>query len=66
MRTEVWICFLKTMYLSSDEVLVALEIYSRDNITVADLEKINCDVELRIQELTPSARVYLEAKKKES
>ena len=57
---------LKTIHLSSDEVLVALEIDYRDNMTVADLERVNCDIELRIQEIIPSARVYLEAKKKES
>jgi hypothetical protein len=43
---------------------VALEIDYRDNITVVDLERINCDIELRIQEIIPSTRVYLEAKKK--
>lgn len=57
---------LRTMHLSSDEVLVAFEIDYKDNMTVADLERVNHDIEVRIKEVIPYANVYLEAKKKES
>jgi cation diffusion facilitator family transporter len=55
---------LKTMHLSSDEVLIALEIDYRDNMRVGDLEEINLEIEKKIQEFIPRAKVYLEAQKK--
>jgi cation diffusion facilitator family transporter len=60
----VEILSLKTMHLSSDEVLVALEIDYRDDMVVGDLEKINLDIEAKIKEIIPYAKVYLEAQKK--
>lgn len=57
---------LKTMHLSSDEVLVALEIDYRDQMTVDDLERINVEIEGKIKEIIPQAKVYLEASKKEA
>ncbi|UCE40853.1 MAG: cation transporter [Candidatus Aminicenantes bacterium] len=55
---------LKTMHLSSDEVLVALEIDYKDDLVVGDLEQINQDIEVKIKEIIPRAKVYLEAQKK--
>ena len=57
---------LKTMHLSSDEVLIALEIDYKDDIVVGDLEQINLEIEKKIMEFIPRAKVYLEAQKKES
>jgi cation diffusion facilitator family transporter len=55
---------LKTMHLSSDEVLVALEIDYRDDMVVGDLEQVNLEIEKKIKEFIPHAKVYLEAQKK--
>jgi divalent metal cation (Fe/Co/Zn/Cd) transporter len=55
---------LKTMHLSSDEVLVALEIDYKDGMVVGDLEQINLEIEAKIKETIPQAKVYLEAQKK--
>jgi divalent metal cation (Fe/Co/Zn/Cd) transporter len=55
---------LKTMHLSSNEVLVALEIDYRDDMAVGDLEQINLVIENKIKEFIPHAKVYLEAQKK--
>jgi divalent metal cation (Fe/Co/Zn/Cd) transporter len=52
---------LKTMHLSSDEVLIALEIEYRDDLIVGDLEELNHLIETEIKEFIPRARVYLEA-----
>ncbi len=57
---------LKTMHLSSDEVLVALEIDYRDKMTVEDLERINGEIEDKIKEIIPQAKIYIEALKKEA
>jgi cation diffusion facilitator family transporter len=55
---------LKTMHLSSDEVLVALEIDYKNGMVVRDLEQINLEIEAKIKEIIPRAKVYLEAQKK--
>jgi len=55
---------LKTMHLSSDEVLVTLEIDYKDDIVVSDLEQINLEIEAKIKKIIPHAKVYLEAQKK--
>jgi cation diffusion facilitator family transporter len=55
---------LKTMHLGSDEVLIALEIDYKDDMMVGDLEEINLEIEKKIQEFIPRAKVYLEAQKK--
>jgi divalent metal cation (Fe/Co/Zn/Cd) transporter len=55
---------LKTMHLSSDEVLIALEIDYRDDLVVNELEEINLEIEKKIQTFIPHAKVYLEAQKK--
>lgn len=52
---------LKTMHLGPEEVLVTLEINYFDNITVAELEKINDRIESRIKKIIPNAKIYLEA-----
>jgi cation diffusion facilitator family transporter len=52
---------LKTMHLSSEEVLIALEIEYRDDLIVGDLEKLNHLIETKIKKYIPHARVYLEA-----
>jgi cation diffusion facilitator family transporter len=57
---------LKTMHLSSDDVLVALEIDYKDDLVVGDLEQINQEIEAKIRDIFPRAKVYLEAQKKES
>ncbi|MDH4220600.1 MAG: hypothetical protein OEY18_15730 [Candidatus Aminicenantes bacterium] len=54
------------MHLSSDEVLVALEIDYRDNMTVDDLERINGEIDSKIKEIIPHAKIYLKALKKEA
>lgn len=51
---------LKTMHLSSDEVLVALEIEYQSGITVDALESVNDRIEKKIKEIIPYARIYLE------
>lgn len=55
---------LKTMHLSSDEVLVTLEINYKDNLIIDELEKVNDRIEKRIKEIIPQAKVYLEAENK--
>ncbi len=55
---------LKTMHLSSDEVLVALEVDYAEGLVVGDLEDMNLEIEKKIKEFIPYARVYLEAQKK--
>ncbi len=55
---------LKTMHLSSDEVLVALEIDYKDDMIVDELEEINLEIEAKIKKIIPHAKVYLEAQKK--
>ncbi len=52
---------LKTMHLGPEEVLVTLEINYFDNITVAELVKINDRIESRIKKIIPDAKIYLEA-----
>jgi cation diffusion facilitator family transporter len=51
---------LKTMHLSSEEVLVTLEINYKDSITVDDLERLNDRIEGKIKEIIPNAKIYLE------
>lgn len=55
---------LKTMHLSSDEVLVTLEINYKDDIIVDELEKVNDRIERKIKKIFPSAKVYLEPENK--
>jgi len=55
---------LKTMHLSSDEVLIALEIDYKDDMVVGDLEQMNLEIEKKIKDFIPRAKVYLEAQKK--
>ena len=57
---------LRTMHLSSEEVLVALEIDYRDEVTVKDLEVLNDRIEAAIRRIIPRAKVYLEAENKPS
>ncbi|MFB0564384.1 MAG: cation diffusion facilitator family transporter [Candidatus Aminicenantaceae bacterium] len=52
---------IKTMHLSSDEVLVTIEINYRDDLIVDELEKVNNRIEKSIKEIIPNAKVYLEA-----
>jgi cation diffusion facilitator family transporter len=55
---------LKTMHLSTDEVIVAAEINYRNDITVGELEILNDRIEKSIKEVIPNAKVYLEAENK--
>ncbi|MFC2169755.1 cation diffusion facilitator family transporter, partial [Acidobacteriota bacterium] len=52
---------LKTMHLSSEDVLVTMEINYKDDIVVDELEKVNDRIEKKIKEIIPNAQVYLEA-----
>jgi len=52
---------LKTMHLSSDDVLVTVEINYRDDIIVDELEKVNDRIERKIKKIIPNAKIYLEA-----
>jgi divalent metal cation (Fe/Co/Zn/Cd) transporter len=62
-EVEKVIC-LNTMHLSSDEVLVTIEIDYRDDLTVGELEKLNDRIEEKIKLIIPNAKVYLEAENK--
>ena len=55
---------LKTMHLSSEEVLVTLEIKYQDDLIVDELERINDRIEKKIKDIIPGAKVYLEAENK--
>jgi len=55
---------LKTMHLSSEEVLVTLEINYQDDLIVDELEKVNDRIEKKIKDIIPQAKVYLEAENK--
>ena len=55
---------LKSMHLSSDDILIVIEIEYRDGLVVEELEKINNRIETRIKEIIPNARVYLELEDK--
>jgi cation diffusion facilitator family transporter len=55
---------LKTMHLSSDEVLVTLELNYRDGLIVDELEELNDRIEEKIKEIIPNAKIYLEAENK--
>lgn len=55
---------MKSMHLSSDDVLIVIEIEYRDGLIVEELEKINNVIEKRIKEIIPNARVYLEPEDK--
>lgn len=55
---------LKTMHLSAEEVLVALEINFQDDIRVDDLEKVINRISDKIQEIIPGAKVFVEAEDK--
>lgn len=60
----VEILSLKTMHLSADEVLVALEVDYEDGMIADDLERLNEAIEQKIKGIIPHAKVYLGAKKK--
>lgn len=55
---------LKTMHLSSDEVLVTLEINYKDDIIVDELEKVNDRIEREIKKIFHNAKIYLEPENK--
>ncbi|MCJ7580816.1 MAG: cation diffusion facilitator family transporter [Candidatus Aminicenantes bacterium] len=55
---------LKSMHLSSDDVLVVIEIEYSKGLVVEELEKINDRIEAKIEEILPNARVYLEPEDK--
>lgn len=55
---------LRTMHLSSEDVLVTLEISYQDDLIVEELEKVNDRIEKRIKDIIPKAKVYLEAEDK--
>jgi len=55
---------LKSMHLSSDDVLIVIEVEYRDGLVVEELEKINNRIEKKIRDIIPNARVYLEPEDK--
>ncbi|NIM89837.1 MAG: cation diffusion facilitator family transporter [Candidatus Aminicenantes bacterium] len=55
---------LNTMHLSSEEVLVTLEIKYQDDLIIEELEKVNDEIEKKIKDIIPGAKVYLEAEDK--
>jgi divalent metal cation (Fe/Co/Zn/Cd) transporter len=55
---------LKTMHLSTEDVIVAAEINYRDDLTVDSLEELNDKIEMKIKDFIPNAKVYLEAENK--
>lgn len=55
---------LKSMHLSSDDVLIVIEVEYRDGLVVEELEIINNEIEKRIRDIIPNARVYLEPEDK--
>ncbi len=55
---------LKTMHLSSEEVLVTLELNYRDDLVVDELEELNDRIEKKIKEIIPDAKIYMEAENK--
>jgi divalent metal cation (Fe/Co/Zn/Cd) transporter len=55
---------LKTMHLSTEDVIVAAEINYRDDLTIDQLEDLNDRIEKRIKEFIPNAKVYLEPENK--
>ncbi len=55
---------LKSMHLSSDDVLIVAEIEYKEGLLVQDLEKINNSIEIKIKDILPNARVYLEPEDK--
>jgi divalent metal cation (Fe/Co/Zn/Cd) transporter len=55
---------LKTMHLSTEDVIVAVEINYRDDLTVDSLEELNDKIEWKIKDFIPNAKVYLEAENK--
>jgi divalent metal cation (Fe/Co/Zn/Cd) transporter len=52
---------MKSMHLSPQDVLVALEINYADDLTVSRLEEVNDRIEATIREILPEAKIYLEA-----
>lgn len=55
---------LKSMHLSSDDVLIVIEVEYRDGLVVEELEIINNGIETKIRDIIPDARVYLEPEDK--
>jgi divalent metal cation (Fe/Co/Zn/Cd) transporter len=55
---------LKTMHLSTDEVLITVEINYKDDLIVDELEKVNDRIEKKIKEILPKAKIYMEAENK--
>lgn len=55
---------LKTMHLSPEEVVIALEINYKDDLTIDELEEVNDRIEHRINAILPKAKIYLEAENK--
>ena len=55
---------LKTMHLSTEDVIVAAEINYSDDLTVDELEDLNDEIEKNIKEFIPNAKVYLEPENK--
>jgi len=49
------------MHLSSDKVLIAMEIDYEDYLKATDIENLNSEIEKKIKTLIPEAEIYLEA-----
>jgi divalent metal cation (Fe/Co/Zn/Cd) transporter len=52
------------MHLSTDEVLITVEINYKDDLIVDELEKVNDRIEKKIKEILPKAKIYMEAENK--
>ena len=57
---------LKTMHLSTDEVLIAAELNYRDDLVADQIEEVNDRIERDLLVIYPRAKVYLEAENEES
>ncbi len=57
---------LKTMHLSSEEVLIAAELNYNDDLVTDEIEEINDRIEKEIKAIFPAAKIYLEAENTES
>lgn len=55
---------MKSMHLSSDDVLIVIEVEYRDGLIVEKLEEVNNRIEQRIRDIIPNARIYLEPEDK--
>jgi cation diffusion facilitator family transporter len=51
---------LKTMHLSSEVVIVAMEVKFKSNLDIRKIERLNDKIEKKIKEILPKAKCYIE------